>query len=356
MNLTDNFPPRRVITVALLATLVLGPAAFAQQSSDPPSVGVVQVRMVKMAPKVALPGTVVSRNDSQLASEVEGRISWVAEVGTVVAANDVVARIDSNLAGLQLASDKANVARLGAQLRFDRSQAERMDNLLGQNAIAKSTRDQAISTRDMDAGALAQAQAAFHKSQYQFTHSDIRAPFPGRVVARLTNPGEYATAGKPIVRLVDTSSIEASVQIPIETASYLRERMSVTVEIEGKRETAVVRAIVPVGDIASRTIEIRLTLPSSTGFVGDAAKVFIPTAQPRDVVAVPRDALVLREDNIYVFKVGRKGVAERVAVETGSEDGELVEIKGAVSPGERVIVRGAERLEAGQKVRPILAS
>jgi multidrug efflux pump subunit AcrA (membrane-fusion protein) len=49
-------------------------------------------------------------------------------------------------------------------------------------------------------------------------------------------------------------------------------------------------------------------------------------------------------------------VAERVAVETGSEDGELVEIKGAVSPGERVIVRGAERLEAGQKVRPILAS
>jgi multidrug efflux pump subunit AcrA (membrane-fusion protein) len=73
-------------------------------------------------------------------------------------------------------------------------------------------------------------------------------------------------------------------------------------------------------------------------------------------VAVPRDALVLREDNTYVFKVNRKGVAERVAVETGAEDGAYVEVKGPVSPGERVIVRGAERLEAGQKVKPVFAS
>jgi len=344
------------MAASLLVGLALPPQALAQQRPDPPSVGVTPARMVTMAPKTVMPGTVVSRNDSQLASEVEGRIASVAEVGTVVPKGGIVARVDSNLAGMQLASDKASVARLDAQLRFDRNQAQRLNSLLAQNAIAKSTRDQAESTRDMDAAALSQAEAAVRKSQYQFDHSDIRAPFPGRVVARLINPGEYATAGKPIVRLVDTGSIEASVQIPIETASYLREQMSVTVEIEGKRATAVVRAIVPVGDIASRTIEIRLTLPPGTGFVGDAAKAFIPTAQPRDVVAVPRDALVLREDNTYIFKVGRKGVAERVAVETGSEDGALVEIKGPVSPGERVIVRGAERLEAGQKVRPILAS
>jgi len=45
-----------------------------------------------------------------------------------------------------------------------------------------------------------------------------------------------------------------------------------------------------------------------------------------------------------------------VVVETGSEEGTLVEVHGLLSPGERVIVRGAERLETGQKVRAILAS
>jgi RND family efflux transporter MFP subunit len=248
------------------------------------------------------------------------------------------------------------VNRLAAQVKYDRSQAARMENLLSQNAIAKSARDQAVSTRDMDAGALAQAQAAMDKSDYELKHSDIRAPFPGRVVARLINPGEYATAGKPVVRLVDIGSTEVSVQTPIDAARYLREGMPLTVDIEGRPVIAKVRAIVPVGDIASRTIEVRLTLPAAAGFVGDAAKVFIPSAEPRDVVAVPRDALVLREDNTYIFKVDGKSKAERIAVETGAEEGAMVEVKGLIAPGERVIVRGAERLEAGQIVKPAMAS
>jgi len=340
----------------ILLSAILSTAALAQQKAEPPSVGVISARLVKMAPKSVLPGTVMSRNDSQLASEVEGRVASVAEVGTIVPKDGIVARVDNNLAAMQLASDKASVARLEAQVRFDRDQAQRMDSLFGQNAIAKSTRDQAASTRDMDTAALAQAEAALKRSQYKFDHSDIRAPFPGRVVARLINAGEYATAGKPIVRLVDIGSTEVSVQTPIETATYLHEGMDVTVEMERKRAVAKVRAIVPVGDIASRTIEVRLTLPAGTGFVGGAAKVFVPSAPVRNVVAVPRDALVLREDNTYVFKVNRKGVAERVAVETGAEDGAYVEVKGPVSPGDRVIVRGAERLEAGQKVKPVFAS
>ena len=354
-NLAGGF-----VLATVLFALTPGPCLQAMADQTPPapppaSVGVASARVVKMAPKMALPGTVMSRNDSQLASEVEGRVASVAEVGTVVKAGDVVARVDNQLASLQLASDRANVARLSAQLRYDRDQASRMDNLFKQNAIAKSTRDQAQSSRDMDAAALAQAQASYKRSQYQLAHGEIRAPFPGRVVARLINAGEYATAGKPIVRLVDISALEVSVQTPIDAARYIAEGAKLTVDIENKPVIATVRAIVPVGDVASRTIEVRLVLPQGAGLVGDAAKVFIPSAQPRDVLAVPRDALVLREDNTYVFKIDAKGNAQRVAVETGAEQGTLVEIRGAIAPGDRVIVRGAERLEAGQKVRPVQA-
>ncbi len=346
----------KLAAVAVLVGVLCSAPAYAQQKPDAPSVGVMQARVVTMAPKAVLPGTVVSRNDSQLASEVEGRIASVAEVGAIVPKGGLVARVDNTLAVTQLASDTANVTRLQAQLRYDRGQAQRMENLFSQNAIAKSNRDQAVSTRDMDSAGLAQAEAAVKKSQYEVDHSDIRAPFPGRVVARLINPGEYASPGKPVVRLVDIGSTEVSVQIPIETASYLREGQAVTVQIEGRSATANIRAIVPVGDIASRTIEVRLTLPGGVGFVGDAAKVLIPSAAPHEVVAVPRDALVLREDNTYVFKVDRKGIAQRIAVQTGSEDGSLVEVHGQIAAGERVIVRGAERLEAGQKVKPVFAS
>ena len=131
-----------------------------RQAKAPPAplVTVAIAKRVEMAPKMALPGTVVARDDSKLASEVEGRVAWVAEVGTKVASGDVIARIDPDVARMQLASDKANVARLQASLHFNRDQAARMNKLLAANAIAKATRDQAVSKRDMTAAELAQAE------------------------------------------------------------------------------------------------------------------------------------------------------------------------------------------------------
>ena len=331
------------------------PAPAEQSAADPkqelPAVVAERVVLKRIAPQITLAGTVVSKNDSQLAADVEGRVAWVADVGTVVKQDDVVARLDSSVASMQLASDKANVARLAAQLRYDRAQAERMENLFSQNAIAKATRDQAVSQRDVDAGALAQAQAGLSKSQYDHDHDEIRAPFAGRVVQRLINPGEYATAGKPIVRLVDIGTLEVSAQAPIQDSQFIHEGMTIATLIEDKPVPATVRAIVPVGDQLSRTVEIRLTLAPGTAFVGDSVKVQIPSAAPRDAIAVPRDALLLREEGTYLFKLDKNNTAVRVGVETGSAAGDLIEVRGPVSVGERVVIRGGEHLEAGQKVR-----
>ena len=69
------------LALLLFGALISSVALAQQQKAEPPSVGVISARLVKMAPKSVLPGTVVSRNDSQLASEVEGRVASVADVG-----------------------------------------------------------------------------------------------------------------------------------------------------------------------------------------------------------------------------------------------------------------------------------
>jgi RND family efflux transporter MFP subunit len=330
--------------------------ALAQHTSQPSPVTVAIAKTVRMAPTIALPGSVVAQNDSHIASQVEGSVVWVAKVGDVVNQNDVIAKLDNNLAQMQYASDSANIARLEATLRYDQAQAGRMQRLAKSNAIATSTRDEALSTRDADKAQLAQAEADCAKSKYALDHSDIRAPFPGRVASRLINPGEYATVGKDIVRLVDINDVEISAPAPISAVRYLHDGTPITVDLDGKYVIAKVRAVVPVGDVNSHTVEIRLTISSADGIVGDVAQVLIPSAPPRNVLAIPRDALVLREDNTYVFRVGAKNIVERIAVETGSEDGPLVEVSGDLAPGDRVVIRGAERLEAGQEVHPTLGS
>ena len=312
---------------------------------------------MKMAPKVALPGTVVARNDSHLASEVEGRIAWVAEVGTVVKAGDVVARIDSNVAGMQLASDKANVARLSAQLSFDRSQAERMDRLSRKAPSPKprATRRPPLATW------ITRRLARRRPRCTRASISSITAIFARRSLAasspRLINAGEYATPARRSFGLCRHDSIEVKAQAPIDTAHFLQRRHAAD---GGDRQApAFLRVSVQSCRLATNRAarsKLRIALKPGDAFVGDAAKVFVPSAAPRDVLAVPRDALVLREDNTYVFKVDGKNRATRVAVETGTEDGSMVEVRGPIKAGERVIVRGAERLEAGQKVQPVFAS
>jgi multidrug efflux pump subunit AcrA (membrane-fusion protein) len=84
--------------------------------------------------------------------------------------------------------------------------------------------------------------------------------------------------------------------------------------------------------------------------VGENVRLSVPTGSPTEVLAVPRDALVLRREGASVFRIGENGTAERVDVVRGAGAGELVAVTGRISPGDRVVVRGAERLRPGQPV------
>ena len=116
--------------------------------------------------------------------------------------------------------------------------------------------------------------------------------------------------------------------------------------------------VVPVGDEASRQLELRVALTpelvAAHGWVvGAALQVGVPSAAPRNVVAVPRDALLLRKDGTFVVRVGPDGATERLAVEPGTVQGELVEVTGKVRTGDRLVVRGGERLLPGQRVQVV---
>jgi multidrug efflux pump subunit AcrA (membrane-fusion protein) len=74
------------------------------------------------------------------------------------------------------------------------------------------------------------------------------------------------------------------------------------------------------------------------------------TAIAKEVLAVPRDALILRREGTSVFRVNDDMTAEQINVITGLGDGSHIEVMGELSAGDRVITRGAERLSSGDSV------
>ncbi|MEO6690032.1 MAG: hypothetical protein ABIS07_11880, partial [Dokdonella sp.] len=85
--------------------------------------------------------------------------------------------------------------------------------------------------------------------------------------------------------------------------------------------------------------------------VGNAIEVSLPERDVAKTMAVPRDALVMRADGSYVFRVTSDGGSERVSVRAGASDGQLTAVEGLLNAGDLVVVRGAERLAPGQKVQ-----
>jgi hypothetical protein len=126
--------------------------------------------------------------------------------------------------------------------------------------------------------------------------------------------------------------------------------MSVPVRSGNIEREHTVRTVVPVGDAVSRMVEVRLNAGGSEWLVGTPVQVSLPSDAPVSTVAVPRDALVERGRQTYIYKVNAEGAAEQVTVQISAIVGLWVGIASGISAGEQVIVRGAERLSPGQAV------
>ena len=76
----------------------------------------------------------------------------------------------------------------------------------------------------------------------------------------------------------------------------------------------------------------------------------IPAGPTRTVVTVHKDAVLNRSEGALVFVVVN-GVARPRPVRLGEAVGGRFEVIDGLKPGEKVVVRGNERLRPGQKVR-----
>lgn len=344
--------------VAAAAAVALMPApAWCQ--ADPTSTGgpppalvkVATAEQVLMAPTVWLPGSIVSRDDARVSAEVEGRLVSVAEVGARVGTGDPLARIDDADLKILKAEAEAVVLRERAKWQFAEQEFTRLTSLAAKGLITKNRLDQARAERDAARGEWRVAKARLDGAQDRLNDTIISAPFSGVVAERYHRAGERVSVGDEVVRLVSPESLEAQVRIPPASLPHVTLGTEVRVRANPSQTRAQVRSVVPIGDDRSRLYDVRLTLDHAHWPVGTTVRVSVPTAKPKQVVAVPRDALVLRSSGVSVFRVGGDGKSELVRVDTGLAEGEMIEVIGGIEPGDQVITRGGELLRPGQTLK-----
>jgi RND family efflux transporter MFP subunit len=341
------------IKFSALLLIVCFPALAQDKPPEPPPalVEVDAVRSELISEQIWVPGTVVSRTDSNIASEVSGRITWMAEVGDLVEKGDVLAKLDDHMFALEFEQNQSNISKWQAKVEQLQRKQKRFATMLKLNNTSMDQQDEIISELEIAREELAQAKIAKKQTQYRLSQTQVKAPFKALVVNRLQSTGEYTSIGSDLMRIVDTSNIEASIKAPLSAVPYIQRGMQVAVKSPQTQRQETIRAIVPVGNSQSRMMEVRVGLNPGDFAIGSAVRIALPHSDFHDAITVPRDALVLRKAGSFVYIVDAQDVAQQVMVQTGIGVGERIEVNGELNDSLQVVVRGAERLRPGQKVR-----
>jgi RND family efflux transporter MFP subunit len=229
--------------VMLLATA--STSALAQAWGEAPKVVTARATMQMLSPSVEVPGTVISRYDSRLASELAAKLVWIAEVGTEVNEGETVARLEDLTFKLNEMEAQSLVDREQARVTFLESELGRLKELSERNLSAKSRLDQTVSDLAVARSDHRIAQAQLGYAQIAIHVTEIRAPFNGMVTERLRNIGERLNVADEVLRLVDPNSLEVVSRAPLSTVHFIKKGDVLALGNDYRTDDAPIRTIVP---------------------------------------------------------------------------------------------------------------
>lgn len=300
-------------------------------------------------------GFLAGRDRAALPAETPGRMLEMPEIGARFARGETIARLDDALQQQELLEHEANAAAQKARIAYLERETARLSKLVKNNNAALSLYEQTRAELGATRGARDAALARAARAREVIRRMRIVAPFDGVVGARQVEAGEWVKEGDPVVDFTGTGRLEIRVQVAARVLPHLALGKRLQFRLDEQTHEATLRALAPVGDAESRLFDLRLDVPADVGLPGRMVRVGAPAESPRGALLVPEDALVIRSEGAGVFVIDDAMRARRVAVRTGLSDGGLIEAAGELRAGDKVVVRGGERLRDGVPVRIVPA-
>jgi RND family efflux transporter MFP subunit len=351
--LNRDEPELKLTLIVKTVFLLLFSCNVLAQFGGPSAVKVSSVQKLMMSPVRKIPASVQAKFISTIKAESRGVVSSMADIGGLINQGDVLAELTDTQSKLreQELQDAVNSAR--AKHTFLKAENTRLKDLLSKNLISQSQLDRNHSDYISSQSDLAQNKSRFDQFIDQMTKLRIIAPFDGHVMQQFAQPGQFLNSGDNVLEFMQASNLEVVVNVPFKYKAQIINGAIWQIKSNDNRMIdATINRFIPAATGNSRTIEVHLTITDENLWSGESVNVLVPTEAKKQVVAVPRDALVIRKNGSFVYTVV-ENKSHKVDVITGVAQGEMIAVKGLLSPGDVVIVRGNERLRPQQDVKII---
>jgi RND family efflux transporter MFP subunit len=404
------------LTALVLVTLIAG--------CDTPVAGpepVRPVRAIKVGDLKAIssrefPGRAAAKDDVELSFQVVGPlVSLPVDVGTQVKKGDVIASIDLRDFETALASAQGNLARAksnllamerGArpeeieQLKAALVQAEasntqavtehkRNAELVDSGAVSKSEFDLSLARQQRTAAEVKSAtealnigmagarpedleakrseiqalEAAVAAAKNQLDYATLTAPFDGEVAARYANNFQTVQVNQPIVRLLDVSRIEITVQVPESLIGLVPQVKQVDCRFDAFPGRDFTGKVTRIGREASQTtrtypVTVEIQQQEEARILPGMAAVLrnhpieIEGDAAADLIVPPSSVFTTAEGpETFVWVVDTGSKVARRPVKTGDLTPVGLRVVEGLKAGDMVVTAGVNTLREGQEVK-----
>ncbi|PMR70477.1 efflux transporter periplasmic adaptor subunit [Halomonas heilongjiangensis] len=361
-------PVRNVMVTAMFAGFALlagcdSQADSAQQAPPPPQVSVADVVVEDVRFWDEFTGRIEAVETVELRPRVTGYIESIHYTeGQSVEAGEVLFVIDQRPYRAELARAEADLERARARAELTRSEAARAETLAQSRSISREELDQRRAAAAQAEADILAARAAVDTASLRMEFTEVRAPIAGRTGRALVTVGNLVSEATPLTSIVSLDKVH--VHFFSDEQTYLQyDAMARNGERASSRDE---RTPVRVGlatdvgypyegevdfvdnrlDAAAGTILTRAVLDNSDGRFapGMFARVQLLGNGSDDAILIDDKAVLTDQDRKYVYVVDEEGRAQRRDVALGRMAEGLRVVVSGLEPGDRVVVRGAQRI------------
>ena len=306
----------------------------------------------------AIIGRVIALQQGPIASRVNGPIASInVKVGDRVKKGDTLVSLSKSRYEADRRRIAAQVARQKTALKNAERELRRMKNLSKSAAFSRARFEDQEGIVAERKAQLAEFNAALQKVLIDIRDATIKAPYDAVVLAKNVELGGYVNVGAPVVRLINETALEIEVDVPAFRMDELKPGASAAIVADnGKEYPAFVKSIIPNDNTRTRTRPVRLIASFGLDALrfanNQSVSVKLPLSSGSRILTIHKDAVVSRANGSVVFVVKGTNATMR-NVKLGRGIGNKFEILHGLKPGEKVVVRGNERLGAGAPIRVV---
>lgn len=339
----------QIATAAILTTASLVATSCAEQQK---SVTDKTVEVVEMVASLShdydshsYSGTVEEKNGTPLSFSNGGTVSRVfVNVGDVVRKGQLVAMTDTAQAAdaLEMAS---------AQLRQAEDAYDRMQKLHDAGSLPDIKWVETVSKVD-------QARAQEKIARKHLNDCRLTSPINGMVSQRNAEAGQVVGPSVTVLMVVTTGDLVVSISVPESEVRKISVGQHAQISVEAIGDSKMRGIVTERGvkaDPLSRSYTVKLKIEGGASGIlpGMVAQVVMEREGGEQAFILPSDAVMLADDNTNFVWVDEDGVAKRKAVTCTGFAANGVMIGSGLAEGDKVIVRGQQKVCTGTKVTTV---